>query len=167
MLNNNEVNTYKIDRELKRKQIKSTNDIQQKNNLRNQIKQSIIDEKEKELKDREEKLRKKKSEIVEEFYYLNKRYVNMYRVLGLVKSDRQINERFCKSKNYFKSSEYQQHMPKLDFIREIIDDIDNVIFNLEYLLDDNFNRAVVERNLKELQNRYKELKLKILTEIYI
>lgn len=160
-------NKYVKQREQLHNQIKMTDN----ENLKNQYRLQIEDSKVKQAEEQAEKRRKqrdlKKQEIKEEYYLLNKRTINLYRKLGLIKSNRQINERLNKSNSFLQSCEVQKHFPKLDTLSDLIFDIENIISNIDYLIDDMFSKESIVRALQQLQERYKQLKIKILTEYYM
>jgi len=160
-------NKYVKQREQLHNQIKMTDN----ENLKNQYRLQIEDSKVKQAEEQAEKRRKqrdlKKQEIKEEYYLLNKRTINLYRKLGLIKSNRQINERLNKSNSFLQSCEVQKHFPKLDTLSDLIFDIENIISNIDYLIDDMFSKESIVRALEQLQERYKQLKIKILTEYYM
>lgn len=170
MIDNTEINKFVEDRKEKRKQLKTAKNSAIRNALKTQIEHSFEDEKKQELNDIEEKNRKKQAkrqQFINEFYDLNRKMIQYYRVLGLIRSDHKINEYFHKSSSYFQASEKQNHFPQLDFLTEIIDDIDCVIFNLDSILNENFNKESVRIKLEQLKNNYKRLKIAILQEYYI
>jgi len=160
-------NQYVKQREQLHQQIKMTDNENLKNQYRLQIEDSKVKQAEEQAEKRKKQRELKKQEIKEEYYLLNKRTINLYRKLGLIKSNRGINERLNKSNSFLQSCEVQKHFPKLDTLTDLIFDIENIISNINYFIDDMFNRDSIVRALEQLQERYKELKLKILTEYYM
>ena len=98
-----------------------------------------------------EMIDKKRKEIKNSFYNEMKSLTLLYRTLGLIKSDRQINERFNKSENYIKAAAIQHHMPKIKFIYQIITDIDKIISNVNNI-NDKIDVYDTEKVCKELEN---------------
>ena len=160
-------NKYVKQREQLHNQIKMTDNEKLKNQYRLQIEDSKVKQAEEQAEKRKKQRDLKKQEIKEEYYLLNKRTINLYRKLGLIKSNRQINERLNKSNSFLQSCEVQKHFPKLDTLSDLIFDIENIISNVDYLIDDMFSKESIVRALKQLQERYKQLKIKILTEFYM
>lgn len=160
-------NKYVKQREQLHNQIKMTDNENLKNQYRLQIEDSKVKQAEEQAEKRKKQRDLKKQEIKEEYYLLNKRTINLYRKLGLIKSNRQINERLNKSNSFLQSCEVQKHFPKLDTLSDLIFDIENIISNVDYLIDDMFSKESIVRALQQLQERYKQLKIKILTEYYM
>ena len=160
-------NKYVKQREQLHNQIKMTDNENLKNQYRLQIEDSKVKQAEEQAEKRKKQRDLKKHEIKEEYYLLNKRTINLYRKLGLIKSNRQINERLNKSNSFLQSCELQKHFPKLDTLSDLIFDIENIISNIDYLIDDMFSKESIVRALQQLQERYKQLKIKILTEYYM
>jgi hypothetical protein len=160
-------NKYVKQREQLHNQIKMTDNENLKNQYRLQIEDSKVKQAEEQAEKRKKQRDLKKQEIKEEYYLLNKRTINLYRKLGLIKSNRQINERLNKSNSFLQSCEVQKHFPKLDTLSDLIFDIENIISNIDYLIDDMFSKESIVRALEQLQERYKQLKIKILTEYYM
>jgi len=160
-------NKYVKQREQLHNQIKMTDNENLKNQYRLQIEDSKVKQAEEQAEKRKKQRDLKKQEIKEEYYLLNKRTINLYRKLGLIKSNRQINERLNKSNSFLQSCEVQKHFPKLDTLSDLIFDIENIISNIDYLIDDMFSKESIVRALQQLQDRYKQLKIKILTEYYM
>lgn len=160
-------NKYVKQREQLHNQIKMTDNEKLKNQYRLQIEDSKVKQAEEQAEKRKKQRDLKKQEIKEEYYLLNKRTINLYRKLGLIKSNRQINERLNKSNSFLQSCEVQKHFPKLDTLSDLIFDIENIISNIDYLIDDMFSKESIVRALQQLQERYKQLKIKILTEYYM
>ncbi len=160
-------NKYVKQREQLHNQIKMTDNENLKNQYRLQIEDSKVKQAEEQAEKRKKQRDLKKQEIKEEYYLLNKRTINLYRKLGLIKSNRQINERLNKSNSFLQSCEVQKHFPKLDTLSDLIFDIENIISNIDYLIDDMFSKESIVRALQQLQERYKQLKIKILTEYYM
>jgi len=160
-------NKYVKQREQLHNQIKMTDNENLKNQYRLQIEDSKVKQAEEQAEKRKKQRDLKKQEIKEEYYLLNKRTINLYRKLGLIKSNRQINERLNKSNSFLQSCEIQKHFPKLDTLSDLIFDIENIISNIDYLIDDIFSKESIVRALQQLQERYKQLKIKILTEYYM
>jgi hypothetical protein len=160
-------NKYVKQREQLHNQIKMTDNENLKNQYRLQIEDSKVKQAEEQAEKRRRQRDAKKQEIKEEYYLLNKRTINLYRKLGLIKSNRQINERLNKSNSFLQSCEVQKHFPKLDTLSDLIFDIENIISNIDYLIDDMFSKESIVRALQQLQDRYKQLKIKILTEYYM
>lgn len=160
-------NKYVKQREQLHNQIKMTDNENLKNQYRLQIEDSKVKQAEEQAEKRKKQRDLKKQEIKEEYYLLNKRTINLYRKLGLIKSNRQINERLNKSNSFLQSCEVQKHFPKLDTLSDLIFDIENIISNVDYLIDDMFSKESIVRALQQLQERYKQLKIKILTEFYM
>ena len=160
-------NKYVKQREQLHNQIKMTDNEKLKNQYRLQIEDSKVKQAEEQAEKRKKQRDLKKQEIKEEYYLLNKRTINIYRKLGLIKSNRQINERLNKSNSFLQSCEVQKHFPKLDTLSDLIFDIENIISNVDYLIDDMFSKESIVRALQQLQERYKQLKIKILTEYYM
>ena len=160
------ISNYINDRKQKREQLKRTDDIDVKEQLKQQIIQSQIEQLKKQQESKQKDLIKKKEEIKEEYYMLNKRLINTYKKMGIVASGREMNSRYSKSRCYFESSEKNNNMPTLDILSSIIVDIDTVISSINVLCDEVLNKETIERILKDLINRYNQLKYKILMEIY-
>lgn len=160
-------NKYVKQREQLHNQIKMTDNENLKNQYRLQIEDSKVKQAEEQAEKRKKQMDLKKQEIKEEYYLLNKKTINIYRKLGLIKSNRQINERLNKSNSFLQSCEVQKHFPKLDTLSDLIFDIENIISNIDYLIDDMFSKESIVRALQQLQERYKQLKIKILTEYYM
>lgn len=160
-------NKYIKQREQLHNQIKMTDNEKLKNQYRLQIEDSKVKQAEEQAEKRKKQRDLKKQEIKEEYYLLNKKTINLYRKLGLIKSNRQINERLNKSNSFLQSCEVQKHFPKLDTLSDLIFDIENIISNIDYLIDDMFSKESIVRALQQLQERYKQLKIKILTEYYM
>lgn len=161
-------NQYVQKRDQIRSQMKQTTNPEMKKNLKIQLQDSEVEEAEARAKAKREKRDQLKKEIVEQFYSLTSNMVKVYRRLGIIRSDRQINERFNKSSNYIKSSMYQGHFPSSNLITDIIDDLDVIIRNIDKLMnDDFFNKQSVVNILTNLQNRFKELKLQIIRDLFI
>lgn len=160
-------NKYVKQREQLHNQIKMTDNENLKNQYRLQIEDSKVKQAEEQAEKRKKQRDLKKQEIKEEYYLLNKKTINIYRKLGLIKSNRQINERLNKSNSFLQSCEVQKHFPKLDTLSDLIFDIENIISNIDYLIDDMFSKESIVRALQQLQERYKQLKIKILTEYYM
>lgn len=160
-------NKYVKQREQLHNQIKMTDNENLKNQYRLQIEDSKVKQAEEQAEKRKKQRDLKKQEIKEEYYLLNKRTINIYRKLGLIKSNRQINERLNKSNSFLQSCEVQKHFPKLDTLSDLIFDIENIISNIDYLIDDMFSKESIVIALQQLQERYKQLKIKILTEYYM
>lgn len=164
-------NKYVKQREQLHNQIKMTDNENLKNQYRLQIEDSKVKQAEEQAERRRRQRDLKKQEIKEEYYLLNKRTINLYRKLGLIKSNRAINERYNKSNSFFQSCEIQNHFPKLETITDFILDIENIVRNIDYLIsdDDNliFSKESIKRALEQLKERYQNLKIKILTEYYM
>ena len=62
----------------------------------------------------------KKQEIKEEYYTLNKKMIAIYRKIGVIHNNREINERYNKSNSFLQSCEIQNHFPKLETITDFI-----------------------------------------------
>lgn len=160
------ISNYINDRKQKREQLKRTDDVDVKEQLKQQIIQSQIDQLKKQKENKQKELIQKKEEIKEEYYMLNKRLINTYKRMGLVSSGREMNNRYSKSRCYFESSEKNNNMPTLDILSSIIIDIDTVIQSINLLCDEFVDKATLERVLRDLISRYNQLKYKILMEIY-
>ena len=160
------ISNYINDRKQKREQLKRTDDVDVKEQLKQQIIQSQIDQLKKQKENKQKELIQKKEEIKEEYYMLIKRLINTYKRMGLVSSGREMNNRYSKSRCYFESSEKNNNMPTLDILSSIIIDIDTVIQSINLLCDEFVDKATLERVLRDLISRYNQLKYKILMEIY-
>lgn len=160
------ISNYINDRKQKREQLKRTDDVDVKEQLKQQIIQSQIDQLKKQKENKQKELIQKKEEIKEEYYMLNKRLISTYKRMGLVSSGREMNNRYSKSRCYFESSEKNNNMPTLDILSSIIIDIDTVIQSINLLCDEFVDKATLERVLRDLISRYNQLKYKILMEIY-
>lgn len=161
-------NQYIQKREQLRNQLKLATSPEFKKNLKIQIKDTEVEEAEKKARLKREKRDEIKKELTEQFYSLTSYMVKLYRKIGIIKSDKQINERFNKSENYIKSSMYQKHFPSNSLITDIIEDLDVIIDNIDYLMyDDLLNKQSVLNTLKNLQGKFKELKLQIIKELII
>ena len=159
-------NKFIKDRKLKRQQIKNTNNETTRDNLEKQIIQSEIDEKQDQIQKKQEELNQKKQEIKEEYYCLIQKLINTYKRLGLIKSARQINERYNKSNCYFQASQKNNNLPTFDILKSIIIDIDTIISSIDFLCDDLINKDSVVRVLQNLIERFTELKYRLALEVY-
>lgn len=167
MITANNQNKYVKQREQLHNQIKMTDNEDLKNQYRLQIEDSKVNQAEEQAEKRRRQRDAKKQEIKEEYYLLNKRTINLYRKLGLIKSNRGINERLNKSNSFLQSCEVQKHFPKLETLTDLIFDIEKIIVNIDKFIDDLFSKESIVRALEQLKERYKELKIKILTEYYM
>lgn len=164
-------NKYVKQREQLHNQIKMTDNEKLKNQYRLQIEDSKVKQAEEQAEKRRKQRDLKKQEIKEEYYTLNKKMIAIYRKIGLIRSNRGINERYNKSNSFLQSCEIQNHFPKLETITDFILDIENIVRNLDYLIYDDedliFSKESIKRVLEQLKERYQQLKIKILTEFYM
>ena len=160
------IGDFIADRKNKREQLKNTDDITQKNNIKQQLLTSYIEQKQQEINKKQEELEKTKKEIKETYYILVKKLISTYKRIGLIESSKQMNSRFNKSNSYFQAAEKNNNLPSMKILQDILMDIDSVVGSIDILCDEIIDRDNCCRLLKNLKTRFTELKYKIVMEIY-
>ncbi len=140
-----------------RNRIKNTQDRKEKNRYRQEIIQSQINQKKQELEKKQAEIQEKKQQIKETYYKLIDNLILFYRQIGVIKTDKQINERFFRSPYYFQSSKKNNNMPKSFIFDEIIEDLQIVDDNLPIICG-NIDLSKPRTKIKILKEAFINLK---------
>ena len=159
---NNTPEAYSRDRKIKREQLKKSSSLYQKNQLRQAIIQSQINQKKQELEKKRQEQQSIKQDIKESYYQKIEELTSLYKDLGIIHSGKGLSRHLEKSPSYFKSSQKNGNNPTIAILDDIIIDLEVITENLDYLIDESLNHKDIKSRCDFLLSFFKNCKNRIL-----